>query len=112
MLDGAIPGRLSPIGVDDTRFADLFDPPVSVISRDMVEIGARAARLVLERITDIGLDIRRTSGVGAFALRSSTAPPQGVPARDVALTGADTPRAQPRLGRDPIRLAAPTPADL
>ena len=76
MLDVQIPGQVSLIGVDDTQFADLIGPPISVIARDMFKTGAEAARLVLDRIADPGRELRYLTFPSSFVMRRSTAVPR------------------------------------
>ncbi|OEU92311.1 hypothetical protein DB35_05535 [Streptomyces abyssalis] len=42
--------RVAMVGFDDFETADLIDPPVTVISHDVEEIGRTAARLMFERM--------------------------------------------------------------
>lgn len=46
----SLSGQVALVGFDDFETADLIDPPVTVISHDIEEIGRTAARLLFERM--------------------------------------------------------------
>jgi LacI family transcriptional regulator len=48
----AVPAELSIIGCDQTDLARLYPGPITLIDRDIAEIGRMAARLLLERLTE------------------------------------------------------------
>ena len=50
-LSVRIPAAISIIGFDDLSFANLLNPPLTVISRDDMNQGAQAARLLFDRIS-------------------------------------------------------------
>ena len=45
-----IPADLSLAGFDDFEWADLFEPRLTLVAQPVVEIGQRAAFLLMERI--------------------------------------------------------------
>lgn len=78
----AIPDELSFVGSDDPYLASLLSPPVTVIYRDMELVGQHAADLMLQRLRGTAPPGQRIVTVPSeIALRSSTAPPRGWPAR-------------------------------
>jgi LacI family transcriptional regulator len=50
MLDLKIPAQLSLISCDDTDLSALYSPPITVISRDLSEMGRTSAELLLARL--------------------------------------------------------------
>ena len=58
---------------DDTDLASLLDPPISAISRDNVEMGRHAGRLLLRRLRGEG-DGERTLLPTWFTPTASCAP--------------------------------------
>lgn len=50
LLGLEIPRDLSFVGADDMLVADLVAPPITMIDRDMAEVGRQAARLLLDRL--------------------------------------------------------------
>jgi LacI family transcriptional regulator len=72
-----VPEDIAVVGFDDPPFGDLIDPPLTVISFDAGEIGARGAELVLQQLSDpsppveirlpVELVVRRSCGCGAHA---------------------------------------------
>lgn len=71
---GMRPGRdISLVTCDDVPLAELYDPPISVIDRDPVELGRTAAELLLRHLG--GADDPRTVILPmAFKLRASCIP--------------------------------------
>jgi len=57
-LDLTIPRDLSVISCDDVDLTVLTDPPITVISRDLEEVGSVAAELLLRRIRQPRVDER------------------------------------------------------
>jgi LacI family transcriptional regulator len=71
---GLAPGRdISIVTCDDTDLASLLDPPISAISRDNVEMGRHAGRLLLRRLRGEG-DGERTLLPTWFTPTASCAP--------------------------------------
>jgi LacI family transcriptional regulator len=50
LRDLGLSGRVALVGYDDFDTADLLDPPVTVVSHDVVEVGRRAATRLFERV--------------------------------------------------------------
>jgi LacI family transcriptional regulator len=48
----AVPGDMSLIACDQTDLARLYPGPITLIDRDVAEIGRTAAQVLLERLTD------------------------------------------------------------
>tara|TARA_B110001450_G_C17666706_1_gene499867 strand:- start:228 stop:1283 length:1056 start_codon:yes stop_codon:yes gene_type:complete len=70
-----IPDDISIIGVDETSMADLIDPPITVVARDMVQFGQAAAQLLLERIKSPDAIVKRLVLTSELIYRHSTARP-------------------------------------
>ncbi len=64
------------ISCDDLPLSQLHNPPITVIDRDVTEIGSSAARLALERLDDPGRPPRRIVLPTTLVLRDSTNPPK------------------------------------
>jgi LacI family transcriptional regulator len=76
----AIPETLSVIGFDDHAFAELLDPPLTVVDRPMEEQGAEAMRLLLDQLDGGVLETpRRIVLPTNLVERSSCAPPSEEP---------------------------------
>ena len=71
-----IPGDISFVGCDDLLVSDLVVPPITMIDRDMVEIGATAARLLLDRLHGNTLPPRRVMLPSSVVMRRSIAAPK------------------------------------
>jgi LacI family transcriptional regulator len=74
------PGDISLIGFNDMRFADELRPPLTTVHVPHLELGAEAARLLLERLgrpEDTGpAPVAKTLLLPlTLVVRSSTAPP-------------------------------------
>jgi LacI family transcriptional regulator len=70
------PEDVSVVGFNDMPFADRFDPPLTTVRIPHREIGAAAADLLLERLSDGGHPPRQLLLATSFAARRSTAPPR------------------------------------
>ena len=70
-----IPRDLSFVGADDLLLSEVIGPRITVIDRDMVEVGREAGRLLLERLRGIALPPRRIMLPSRVVLRDSIAPP-------------------------------------
>ena len=57
---------------DDTPLSELHNPPITVIDRDVAEIGRAAARLALERLDNPAAPSRRVVLPTTLVLRDST----------------------------------------
>jgi LacI family transcriptional regulator len=70
-----IPDDISVIGADDKVLTDLLTPPLTVIWRDMAEVGRAAAKLLLARLSgDVGPP-RNITINSELILRASCGPP-------------------------------------
>lgn len=65
---------VSVISCDDVALAELHDPPITVIERDTVGMGAAAAELLLERLRDPDAQPRVERVPTRLILRGSTKP--------------------------------------
>ena len=75
-----VPQDLSIIGFDDHIFADLIDPPLTVIDRPMEEQGALAMRILLSKLNGPPANrIRRVVLDTRLVERASCAPPRTRP---------------------------------
>lgn len=75
----SIPDRVSIVGFDDSSWAAVMNPPLSMVRQPMLELGRQAAELLLTRI-DAGPDdrsgpMRRELGTEFFRRGSVAAPP-------------------------------------
>jgi LacI family transcriptional regulator len=70
-----IPDDISLIGADDKVFTDLLTPPLSVIWRDMAEVGRAAAKLLLARLGGDTSPPRSITIGSELILRASCGPP-------------------------------------
>ncbi|MDX1934595.1 MAG: LacI family DNA-binding transcriptional regulator [Capsulimonadales bacterium] len=73
-LNVSIPGTLSLIGFDDTDLASLSAPALTTIRHPLRDIGATAARLLIERIEGRAVPERHIF-TPELVVRASTAPP-------------------------------------
>jgi LacI family transcriptional regulator len=73
-----IPRDLSIIAFGDSDVAELMQPPVSVVRWDAVEVGRKAACLLLERIVGEDIPIRRLLLPVELLDRGSCGPPRSV----------------------------------
>ena len=70
---GMRPGKdIALVCCDDVPLSELHNPPISVIDRDVAEIGKVAARLVLERLRKPATPPRKVTLPTALVLREST----------------------------------------
>lgn len=75
-LNITIPKDLSLIGSDEAQLSSLFNPPMTVIDRDMEALGKKAAELLLARISaSIPEQSRKLTLASDVILRGSCAPP-------------------------------------
>jgi LacI family transcriptional regulator len=70
-----IPDDISLIGADDKVFTELLTPPLSVIWRDMAEVGRAAAKLLLARLGGDTSPPRSITIGSELILRASCGPP-------------------------------------
>ncbi len=65
---------VSLVSCDDVPLADLYNPPITVVVRDTVEMGAAAARLILDRLSEGGTEPEKVVLPTRLLVRGSTAP--------------------------------------
>jgi|SRR3990170_7506008 len=70
-----IPTQLSIVGFDDVELASYVVPPLTTVSQPKYQMGATAAKLLVERIHDYDAPTRRVLLRTELAVRDSTAPP-------------------------------------
>jgi len=71
-----VPRDLSLVGADETEFSALYSPPLTIVDRDMVQLGNKAAELLFSRIDGtISAEARKLVIPSRVILRSSCAPP-------------------------------------
>ncbi|WEK51484.1 MAG: LacI family DNA-binding transcriptional regulator [Candidatus Kaistia colombiensis] len=76
LLGLSIPDDISFVGADDALLGELVYPPITVIDRDMVEVGRQAAGLLLDRLKGLDASPRRIMLGSDVLLRSSIAAPK------------------------------------
>lgn len=75
----AVPGALSIVGCDDIEMARMVTPELTTVSIPARELGARAARLLLQRIEGRDGESRKARPLPVrMVVRGSTAPPQAI----------------------------------
>ncbi|MFL4909000.1 LacI family DNA-binding transcriptional regulator [Streptomyces sp. MMS24-I2-30] len=72
----AVPGDVSVAGFDDTAAAELVDPPLTSVSPHSVEVGRRAARILLDLLEGRPPALRENVVPSTLKVRASTAPPR------------------------------------
>jgi DNA-binding LacI/PurR family transcriptional regulator len=70
VLGRQIPAQLSVIGFDDLPMARWAGPPLTTIRQPLTEMGATAARIVIDQTGE-----RRVELATSLVVRQSTAPP-------------------------------------
>ena len=70
----SVPKQLSVIGVDDIPLASYFDPPLTTMRQDIVEIGRQAAQLLIDLLEQPEVMPRHVSLKATLVIRSSTHP--------------------------------------
>ena len=68
-----VPKQLAVIGVDDMPLSSYFDPPLTTMRQDMVQIGREAARLLVRATTEPHSSPQHLFLPGQLIVRSSTA---------------------------------------
>jgi LacI family transcriptional regulator, galactose operon repressor len=76
LLRREVPRDLSFVGADDLLLSEVVGPPVTIIDRDMVEVGREAGRLLLDRLNGIVFPPRRVLLPSTVVLRNSIAAPR------------------------------------
>jgi LacI family transcriptional regulator len=69
-----LPGEISLVGFDDVPWMAMVDPGITVVAQPTVEMGLRAARLLLARFDEPGREPRVERLEPTLVLRGSTAP--------------------------------------
>ena len=70
-----VPEDVSIVGFDDMPWQVAMQPPLTCIAQPTYDIGATAARLLLERIAEPGRPVRRVVLETALVVRGSSGPP-------------------------------------
>jgi LacI family transcriptional regulator len=70
-----IPGEISLVACDDVDVTRLHEPPIDVVSRDLIALGGAAGQLLLDRLGDRSAPPRRLDLPTRFLPRSSSAAP-------------------------------------
>ena len=68
------PDEVSVVGFNDMPYSDRFSPPLTTIRISQYELGAMAARLLLETIADPGRPAETRLASPVLVIRGSTAP--------------------------------------
>ncbi len=76
LLGLSIPDDVSFVGADDPLLGELVFPPITVIDRDMAEVGRQAAGFLLDRLKGLDAPPRRIMLGSDVLLRRSIAPPK------------------------------------
>lgn len=75
-LQVAVPSTVSIVGFDDLSFAELLQPPLTVIAREDYDQGSRAAKLLFDRISGVRTRVGEVTTLPVqLIVRSSTAKP-------------------------------------
>jgi LacI family transcriptional regulator len=69
------PEDMSLVGFNDMPFIDRLTPPLSTVRVPHYQIGAEAARMLLDRLANPGLPAKSITLPATLVLRESTAPP-------------------------------------
>jgi LacI family transcriptional regulator len=72
-----VPEDISVVGFDDSEWAALMDPPLTVVAQPIVELGTRAAQLLMKRIAHGGVKTPRATVLKSeLIVRGSCASPR------------------------------------
>jgi LacI family transcriptional regulator len=71
-----LPGDVSLVGFDDVPWMAMVSPPITVVAQPAVEMGRRAAALLLRRLADRGAEPSVERLQPSLIVRGSTAPPK------------------------------------
>jgi LacI family transcriptional regulator len=71
-----LPGDVSLVGFDDVPWMAMVSPPITVVAQPAVEMGRRAAALLLRRLADPGAAPSTERLQPSLVVRGSTAPPK------------------------------------
>lgn len=75
----SVPSDISVTGFDDIPIARMVTPQLTTIRQPLLELGKRAAALLMDKIEDVG-PVRGWLAEPELVIRGSTGPPPGVPA--------------------------------
>jgi LacI family repressor for deo operon, udp, cdd, tsx, nupC, and nupG len=67
-----VPDDLAVIGVDDMPLASYFDPPLTTMRQDLVEIGCQAAQLLIRAVENPGAERQHLRLPAELIVRKST----------------------------------------
>jgi LacI family transcriptional regulator len=67
------------VGIDDTDFADTFNPPLTSVSLGSRERGRLAAQLLLKRINEPSRKASHHTVLPELTVRASTIQPRSLP---------------------------------
>jgi len=67
-----VPDELAVIGVDDMPLASYFDPPLTTMRQDLVEIGCQAAHLLIRAVENPGAERQHLRLPAELIVREST----------------------------------------
>jgi DNA-binding LacI/PurR family transcriptional regulator len=67
-----VPDDLAVIGVDDMPLASYFDPPLTTMRQDLVEIGCQAAHLLIRAVENPGAERQHLRLPAELIVREST----------------------------------------
>ena len=87
----AIPRDVAVVAGADSELTRIFDPPIDAVTFDMAQIGATAAEVVLQRISDRSADVRRVQFETSFVARRSSGPTSAARGRGAKPPGRGTP---------------------
>jgi LacI family repressor for deo operon, udp, cdd, tsx, nupC, and nupG len=72
-----VPGDISVVGFDDTRYARILDPPLTTVHQPAEDIGVRVMKRLLAEIENgTGRDSKPEIVPHRLVIRRSTAPPR------------------------------------
>lgn len=77
-----IPNQIALVTFDETTWASLVQPPVTLIAQPTYEIGRTAAELLLQRVADPSRATRQVILKGQLVARGSSAPPSILPSHE------------------------------
>jgi LacI family transcriptional regulator len=75
-LDLAVPDDVSVLAFDDREVTRFFDPPITVMKRDVSALGSQAVELLLKRLADPSRPPSTTEVAFSLLARGSTAAPR------------------------------------
>jgi LacI family repressor for deo operon, udp, cdd, tsx, nupC, and nupG len=76
----SVPGDISVVGFDDTRYAEVLDPPLTTIAQPVDMIGERTIRRLIDAIDGVDIGTEPEMVPHRLVIRNSTAAPPGIAA--------------------------------